>query len=278
MLDAVVAIGDKQWQVSVATTFTELVMGLSGLSVLPAGQGMLFDMHSDQTRIDVNMTEMLFSLDIVFINSELVVVGVLHDAEPGESAAFDAGGGPSARYFMEVNAGELVGVGVGDSVGISGYTPGTPSAGIDLGQVIQAMIALGMVGIMAGFVTESTHHSIHGPERDRLVDQFGTWAVGRAEAVCPADDVSCVEREAAKLYAKIKDKGGFYWGLEDKDTKEVVTSGRAYTTRGRALVGARAYRNKEMAAEHPVGIKIYSSPPPTSWVEDTRVPVYEEEV
>ena len=42
-------------------------------------------------------------------------------------------------------------------------------------------------------------HSIHGPERKRLVDQYGTWAVGRAESVCPEDDVECVGREASRL-------------------------------------------------------------------------------
>lgn len=45
----------------------------------------------------------------------------------------------------------------------------------------------------------TTAHSIHGPERQKLVDQFGTWAVGRAESVCPEDDVACVEREAGRL-------------------------------------------------------------------------------
>lgn len=43
------------------------------------------------------------------------------------------------------------------------------------------------------------HYSIHGPERKELIDQYGTWAVGRAESVCPEDDVECVRREAARL-------------------------------------------------------------------------------
>lgn len=45
----------------------------------------------------------------------------------------------------------------------------------------------------------SGHHSIHGPERQKLVDQYGSWSVGRAESVCPEGDVECVEREAARL-------------------------------------------------------------------------------
>lgn len=43
------------------------------------------------------------------------------------------------------------------------------------------------------------HHSIHGPERQKLVDEFGSWATGRAETVCPEDDVECVRREAGRL-------------------------------------------------------------------------------
>lgn len=43
------------------------------------------------------------------------------------------------------------------------------------------------------------HHSIHGPERQHLVDLYGSWAVGRAESVCPEGDVPCVEREASRL-------------------------------------------------------------------------------
>jgi len=45
----------------------------------------------------------------------------------------------------------------------------------------------------------TTAHSIHGPERQRLVDEFGSWAIGRAESVCPEDDIECVRREAGRL-------------------------------------------------------------------------------
>ena len=46
---ATVAIGSIQWLVSVATTPAELTQGLGGLTSIPAGQGMLFDLGSDQT-------------------------------------------------------------------------------------------------------------------------------------------------------------------------------------------------------------------------------------
>jgi len=33
-----------------------------------------------------------------------------------------------------------------------------------------------------------------------LVDKYGAWAVNIAESVCPHNDVTCVEREAKRLY------------------------------------------------------------------------------
>ena len=41
---AIVNIRDKQWNVSLATTYSELVAGLGGISSIPMGTGMLFDM------------------------------------------------------------------------------------------------------------------------------------------------------------------------------------------------------------------------------------------
>jgi hypothetical protein len=39
----------------------------------------------------------------------------------------------------------------------------------------------------------------HAFMRGELVDRYGTWAVGRAESVCPIDDMDCIEKEAARL-------------------------------------------------------------------------------
>lgn len=201
-----VTIDGSQWSVTVASTTAELMSGLSGVASIPANTGVLFDMGSDQDSITINTASMLFSLDIAFINSSGVVVGILRNVAPGEVAAFDAGNGLGARYFLEVNAGEMGGISVGDNMVISGYTPngGTPSAGIDLSQIVIAMIAVGMMGMVMKIAAEPTHHSIHGLERARLVRQYGSWAVGRAESVCPEDDVVCVDNEAAWLLAKHK--------------------------------------------------------------------------
>jgi len=137
-----VTINGKQWSVSIATTFTELTQGLSGAPSIPPGTGMLFDMGSDRASISVNMSQMLFNLDIAFINSECGVVGILRNVGPGESAVFSTST-LGARYFMEVNAGEMSEVNVGDAVDIVGSVEPAFWAGL-----ITAVLALSQVAII----------------------------------------------------------------------------------------------------------------------------------
>jgi hypothetical protein len=42
------------------------------------------------------------------------------------------------------------------------------------------------------------HHSIPWEAKQPLIEKYGLWAVNRAEAVCPHNDVACVEREAKR--------------------------------------------------------------------------------
>lgn len=138
----IVTIGENQWLCSLASTYTEITTGLSGLENLPAGQGMLFDLGFDYSRIDINMDEMLFPLDIVFINSNLTVVGVLHNVNPGDEAYFIASNTLGARYFMEVNAGEAASVNVGDVVTIVDGPGGLNINTIALYMILAAAIAV----------------------------------------------------------------------------------------------------------------------------------------
>jgi len=48
------------------------------------------------------------------------------------------------------------------------------------------------------------HHSIPWEEKKPLVEKYGLWAVNRAEAFCPENDVACVEREAKRLIETYK--------------------------------------------------------------------------
>ena len=47
------------------------------------------------------------------------------------------------------------------------------------------------------------------PEAKRpLVEKYGLWAVNRAEAFCPHNDVECVEREAKRAYQVYRQRRG----------------------------------------------------------------------
>ncbi len=117
---ATVVIGDKQWAVDIATTATELATGLSGVESLAPNTGMLFDLGCDYGYLEIDMSRMLFPLDVIFIHSSQGVAGVLKDVQPKKSVFFDAGTMPGARFFLEVNAGEADGIKSEDDVVIQG--------------------------------------------------------------------------------------------------------------------------------------------------------------
>ena len=110
---AVVRIGDKEWLTDMATLPWELEQGLGGLPELPPGTGMLFDMGFEQT-IHVTTVPMLFPLDIAFLSEQLTVTEVYHNVEPGYLVTSTQ----PARYFIEVNAGELEGIEPEDTVSV----------------------------------------------------------------------------------------------------------------------------------------------------------------
>ena len=144
---AVVTIKDRQWFVGVASTYSELAQGLSGISSIPSGTGILFDMGVDQGYVQINMSRMLFALDIIFINNSVGVVGVMHEVQPNErEVIFDHTSSPGARYFLEVTAGEAEGIEDGDDVVIQGTIPSNTSQ-----TIVNALIAAGiMVPVAAG--------------------------------------------------------------------------------------------------------------------------------
>jgi len=152
---AIVTIKEKQWAVNVANTFAELAQGLSGLSSIPAGTGMLFDLGYDRQTIQIDMSQMLFPLDIVFINSSQGVVGVMNDVEPGMTdVRLENEKMPGARYFLEVNAGEAQGIADGDSVNLQGSTA-TQTSQIDFGSLLTFMIFMMMMVMINKLVSGS---------------------------------------------------------------------------------------------------------------------------
>ena len=51
-----------------------------------------------------------------------------------------------------------------------------------------------------------THHSIPRDDLKRIAEKYGWWAARQAEALCPHNDVACVEREAKRLYEVVRQR------------------------------------------------------------------------
>ena len=61
------------------------------------------------------------------------------------------------------------------------------------------VLTLAGVAAMVRAVFQPTHHSIPWEAKQPLMERYGKWAVNRAEALCPENDVACVEREAQRM-------------------------------------------------------------------------------
>jgi len=116
-------IREKQWDVDVAVTPWELIRGLGGIPELPARAGMLFDLGWPQT-IQVTTVPMHFPLDIAFLSEALVITEVYCNIEPGYLVTSTL----PARYFLEVNAGELQGIESGDVATVELIAPAQTTA------------------------------------------------------------------------------------------------------------------------------------------------------
>jgi uncharacterized membrane protein (UPF0127 family) len=102
---AIITIQNQAWQVTLATDPWEQVQGLGGISGIAPGAGMLFDMGYEQ-EINVTTEPMLFPLDIAFLSEDLAVTEVYHNIFPG----YLVNTTKPARFFLEVNAGEMEGI------------------------------------------------------------------------------------------------------------------------------------------------------------------------
>ncbi|MHB8084358.1 MAG: DUF192 domain-containing protein [Dehalococcoidia bacterium] len=103
--EVLVRIGNKSWVADLASTLAEQEKGLAGVSVLEPHTGMFFDLGFEQT-IYVSTEGMLFPLDIVMFSEEMNVTEVCRNIPPGKMLQSVW----PARYFLEVNAGELAGI------------------------------------------------------------------------------------------------------------------------------------------------------------------------
>jgi uncharacterized membrane protein (UPF0127 family) len=169
---AIVTIRDKQWSAFVANTTAELTSGLSGVESIPAQTGMLFDLGYDWQTIQIDMTRMLFPLDIVFINSTQGVVGVMHNVQLGEAdVRFENVNVPGARWFLEINAGEAEGISVGDNVAIQGNIAPAQlnlTSLLNYAVIMMMVIFVGRMAIRA-VSPPKPELELYGPRGERLL-------------------------------------------------------------------------------------------------------------
>ena len=154
---AAISINEHQWSASIASSYAELTTGLSGVTSLPAGTGMLFVLPSKQA-VSVDTTGMNFPLDIVFI-SDNIVIDVATNIEPGYQVTEET----PCDVFLEINAGEAAEVGAGDTVTIAIIQ----GPGFDWRSIISFAIpvaALGFVCAMAGGIARLMGGSSSSPK------------------------------------------------------------------------------------------------------------------
>lgn len=89
--------------VSILKTREDRARGLSGKEVLPPDEGMVFAFEADGPQ-SFWMKDMLFPLDIIFLNSELRIVRIFRDVRP-DSYPATVDSPNDTRYALEVTSG-----------------------------------------------------------------------------------------------------------------------------------------------------------------------------
>jgi uncharacterized protein len=111
-LDTVGAVffGDEPITIAVADTISRRAKGLSDLPSLPDGHGLWFDFSGDGLH-GIWMKDMLFPIDIIWIDSEYRVVSIARKIYPD---TFPQTFFPtvSARFVLEINSGEANKLGI----------------------------------------------------------------------------------------------------------------------------------------------------------------------
>ncbi len=170
---ATVTIRDKQWQVSIASAPWELVQGLGGISEMPQGTGMLFDMGLEQT-VTVTTEPMLFPLDIAFLSEDMVVTEIYRNIQPGYLVTSTS----PARYFLEVNAGELNGVNSASQASFKLLASVNTVAASDWITTMSSFTGFTLMGVFAiSLAQDFAKEALGEPKQLRLVESSQSDAV-----------------------------------------------------------------------------------------------------
>lgn len=160
------AISNKEWLVSLAQTPWELTQGLGGITEIPQGIGMLFDMGFEQT-ITVTTEPMLFPLDIAFLSEGMVVTEIYRNVQSGYLVTSTS----PARYFLEVNAGEMDGIDIGSQASVDSLplqeAPAAPNWITPMSSFVGFIL---MGGLAISLVKDLAEEALEEPAELRLVE------------------------------------------------------------------------------------------------------------
>ncbi len=161
----IITINGHEWLVDLAITSWELGQGLGGLPELAPGTGMLFDLRSEQ-QITMTTVPMLFPLDIAFLSEDLTVTEVCRNIEPGYLVTSTL----PARYFLEVNAGELEGIEAGDSLDLTVLSWGSTATSSDSISAVFGFMTFMMMGVfLVGMVRSLVDEAFIEPKKKPFI-------------------------------------------------------------------------------------------------------------
>jgi uncharacterized membrane protein (UPF0127 family) len=113
MKETIINISDKIYLVQIAETEEERETGLSKTEKLDQDSGMLFIMPEGQSQVAFTMEDMLYDLDLIFINEDDEV----YDVQYGKAGSKDpiiSTGKDTVKYVLEVNPNS--GIKIGDEL------------------------------------------------------------------------------------------------------------------------------------------------------------------
>ncbi|MDD5038276.1 MAG: ArdC-like ssDNA-binding domain-containing protein [Dehalococcoidales bacterium] len=163
----VVTIDNNEWYMDVATLPWELSQGLGGLVEIPTATGMLFDLGIEQT-IEVTTVPMLFPLDIAFLSQDMTITEIYRNIEPGYIVTSQL----PAKYFLEVNAGELTDIEAGIPVAVEYLaTEVVAPAESDLVSAVVPFVGFLAVGTITTLVMRDIVKGLFDDEKSYLIQQ-----------------------------------------------------------------------------------------------------------
>lgn len=101
-----IRLGESEFTARIASNEADRRRGLSGTSELPKGRAMLF-VYEEDSKPGIWMKDMNYSIDIVWLNSDKVVVDYKDDVSPDTYPEFTFKPKETARYVVELPSGTV---------------------------------------------------------------------------------------------------------------------------------------------------------------------------